>query len=169
LKIVVYQHVAGMGLETIQSVSTRSDDDHDGDDGRGETEGTLRRTLSHARESAGSLGRSSVSTRSTRSDAPPGRSNGRPSQPENDDPGIYFGELNLDLAEYASEEGRMGKGGVTRRYLLKGGKTNAMIKVRGRVTWEKRGRLLPMTWLISGDSQLTIELCYQSGETNFIT
>lgn len=114
LKLVVYQHLAGMGLETIRSVSTRSEGNEDGDDG-----------LDHG----------SISSKT--STAKPGRQrhglrnhSQKHGHHEHDHPGIYFGELNLDLAEYASEEARMGKGGVTRRYLLKGGKTNAMIKVR---------------------------------------
>lgn len=45
------------------------------------------------------------------------------------DRGIFFGELNLDLAEFVNEQAQMGHGSVARRYLLKGGKTNAMIKV----------------------------------------
>lgn len=42
---------------------------------------------------------------------------------------VVFGVVNLDLAEYASDEAGMGRGGVSRRYLLKQGKTNATIKV----------------------------------------
>ncbi len=41
-----------------------------------------------------------------------------------------YGFVNLDIAQYASKEAGMGKGGVTRRYLLRQGKTNATIKVR---------------------------------------
>jgi hypothetical protein len=40
-----------------------------------------------------------------------------------------FGVVDLDLAEYASPEGGMGKGGVKRRYLMKQGKTNATVTV----------------------------------------
>jgi hypothetical protein len=113
LKLVVYQHVAGMGLETIRSVSTRSDAE---DEGQGEMD--LDKQGSNSR---------------ARSILHPTRTNRHKHRGDHhshlQDPGIYFGELNLDLAEYASDEGRMGRGGVTRRYLLKGGKTNAMIKV----------------------------------------
>ena len=113
LKLVVYQHVAGMGLETIQSVSTRSDAE---DEGQGEMDF----------DKQGSHGRARSILHPTRTTRHKHRGDHHSHLP---DPGIYFGELNLDLAEYASDEGRMGRGGVTRRYLLKGGKTNAMIKV----------------------------------------
>ena len=144
LKLVVYQHLAGMGLETIRSVSTRSeehndDDMDDGDEGAQAGNGSsLRGTISNVlangdeqEDFTGSIAsRTSTANPSRRGQKPqqhhPHRSHGHH---EHDHPGIYFGELNLDLAEYASEEGRMGRGGVTRRYLLKGGKTNAMIKV----------------------------------------
>lgn len=42
---------------------------------------------------------------------------------------LSFGVCNLDLAEYACEEAKMGRGGITRRYLLKNARTNATIKV----------------------------------------
>jgi hypothetical protein len=110
LKLVVYQHTNSF-LETIRSVSTRSGE-------RTEQEDTA--SLTSARE-----GRMGLK-----------RGKGKENRP---DPGVFFGELDLDLAEYASEEARMGKGGVTRRYLLKGGKTNAMIKVsRG---WNASGKI----------------------------
>lgn len=51
------------------------------------------------------------------------------SHAHNHKPGFPFGVVELDLAQYACEEARMGKGGLTRRYLLKKGKTNATIKV----------------------------------------
>lgn len=114
LKLVVYQHLAGMGLETIRSVSTRSEGNEDGDDGQ--DHGSISSKTSTAKPGRQRHGLRNHSQKH--------------GHHEHDHPGIYFGELNLDLAEYASEEGRMGKGGVTRRYLLKGGKTNAMIKVR---------------------------------------
>lgn len=149
LKLVVYQHLAGMGLETIRSVSTRSGGEDEGDgseDEEAETGGNPRRgTISNVFGDDDQTG--SINSRT--STAKPSKRRGNRSHGKNgthhehDHPGIYFGELNLDLAEYASEEGRMGRGGVTRRYLLKGGKTNAMIKVsRGApVVWSGMERI----------------------------